>query len=68
VEEEFLGLGGDVDGNMESLLVILLGLVEEVSNINDLELVIKVFGKFMSEYVASSKSVLEMMQIFFPKC
>ena len=39
-EEEEL-LGSDIYGNIESLLVILLGIVEEVSNINDLVLVIK---------------------------
>ena len=44
--EEEETLGGYANGNMESLLVILLGIVEEVSNINDsvlreLELVVK---------------------------
>ena len=38
-EEEFLG--GDVGGYMESLLVILLGLVEVVSNIYDLVLAVE---------------------------
>ena len=47
-------LGGDVDGNIELLLVILLVLVEEVSNTNDWVLV----AKFLES--SDCKSALEL--------
>ena len=52
-EEEEL-LGGGVDEYMESLLVILLGLVEVVSNINDSVLAVK----FLTS--SSCKSAIEL--------